>query len=524
VGRFHNELQTLSSTDFSTISRQWIGYDPTPDEIVNGRKFMYGGFTSSHGDQACASCHVFGDTDGLAWDLGDPFGAFVPPPGGNPLGLQGFHPMKGPLITQSLRGMGGTGPLHWRGDRDNFAAFNSAFLSLMGRAAPLADSEMTAFADFTLPMVYPPNPRQLLDRTMPDAPLGEGSALRGQNFFLNTVVDSGMVCADCHTASSFGPGTNGAMIRAVHIDQAQDLKVPHLRNLYKKTSFLDQPSAQNKRGFGYSHNGAVDLTSNFDHGPGFSYGPDSATAADNRRDLTAFLNAFDTGLAPSVGFQLTFDGTNNSDPTALLTLDTLTAQVAATNCDLVAHGRVGGQARTWQYVGGGEWKPGKALESNVTTSNLIALAGLGSEITVTGVPPGSGVRMGLDRDRDTYFDGDELDAGSDPGNPASTPLNVSVTPRGGLPTRLVSIGPNPFRASTEVAFTMAKAGRVDLEVFDVLGRQVRSIARSRWFEAGPQSLRWDGRDDGGREAMAGVYFLRMRTESGQWSRPVIRVR
>ncbi|MEO5619168.1 MAG: hypothetical protein ABIS67_15465, partial [Candidatus Eisenbacteria bacterium] len=440
VGRYRNELQTMTSDIFRSMEKQRIGFDPTPDVIVNGRKFMYGGFTSSHGDQACASCHVFGDTDGLSWDLGDPNGAFVPP-GGSPPGLLGFHPMKGPLITQTLRGMGGTGPLHWRGDRNNFAAFNNAFLTLLGRAAPLADSQMTAFADFVLPMAYPPNPRQHLDRTFPDAPLGEGSALRGQNFFVSTAVDSGMVCADCHTTASFGSGTNGAMIRAAHIDQAQDLKVPQLRNLYKKTNFLDQPAAQNKRGFGYSHNGSVDLTSNFDHGPGFSYGPDSAASADNRRDLGAFLNAFDTGLAPAVGYQLTFDGTNNSDPTTLARLDTLSAQVTATNCDLVAHGRVDGAARSWQYLGGGLWKPSKASLGNVTTANLIALAGLGTEVTVTGVPPGSGVRMGLDRDRDTYLDSDETEAGSDPGNPLSTPLNVSVGPGTTMPTRLATIGP-----------------------------------------------------------------------------------
>ena len=140
----------------------------------------------------------------------------------------------------------------------------------MGRPAALADSQMTAFADFAMPMVLPPNPHEHLDRTMPDAPPGEGSALRGQAFFTSTVVDSGMMCADCHTAASFGPGTNAQMVRAVHLGSAQDLKVPHLRNLYKKTFFLDQPGAQNKRGFGYSHNGSVDVTSNFDHGPGFS--------------------------------------------------------------------------------------------------------------------------------------------------------------------------------------------------------------------------------------------------------------
>src|SRR4029453_11069150 len=55
VGRYHNQLQTLSTADFSQVGMTSIGFDPTPDVIVNGRKFFYGGFTSGHGDQACAT-------------------------------------------------------------------------------------------------------------------------------------------------------------------------------------------------------------------------------------------------------------------------------------------------------------------------------------------------------------------------------------------------------------------------------------------------------------------------------------
>ena len=42
-------------------------------------------------------------------------------------------------------------------------------------------------------------------------------------------------------------------------------------------------------------------------------------------------------------------------------------------------------------------------------------------LTFTCTPPGSGVRIGLDRDLDGFYDGDELAAGSDPANPLSTP-------------------------------------------------------------------------------------------------------
>ena len=115
-------------------------------EIVNGRRFFYGGFTSGHGEHACATCHVFGDFDNLAWDLGDPTGNMDPPPPGmlDPL-LEGFHPMKGPMTTQSLRGLPNTFRFHWRADRANLAAFNPAF--------GVVDGDVVWVADWSAPQV-----------------------------------------------------------------------------------------------------------------------------------------------------------------------------------------------------------------------------------------------------------------------------------------------------------------------------------------------------------------------------------
>src|SRR2546430_15826133 len=82
-------------------------------------------FTSSRGDSACASCHIFGDFDGLAWDLGDPDNSEIanngiftvtPAQAGSPVSVN-FRPMKGPMTTQSLRGLDNHGAMHWRGDR-----------------------------------------------------------------------------------------------------------------------------------------------------------------------------------------------------------------------------------------------------------------------------------------------------------------------------------------------------------------------------------------------------------------------
>ena len=516
VGRYHNQLQTLSTADFSQVALASIGFDPTPDEIVNGRKFFYGGFTSAHGDQACASCHVFGDTDGIAWNLGEPSGAFIP---GTPP-LHGFDPMKGPLMTQSLRQIANTGVLHWRGDRADFAAFNPAFVSLMGRSTSLPDSEMTALTDFVMSLTYPPNPNQHLDRTFPDAPAGQPSAERGRQFFFNTPVDTGgLTCASCHTAAGFAPGTNGTMIPYERLGEFQDFKVPQLRNLYTKTGFRDSAGAVNKRGFGYTHDGSVDRLIAVHDSAGFDFGSPQAVADANRRDLAAYLLAFDTGIAPAVGVQVTFNGTSN--PTGEARLDSLIQQASAGNCDLFAKGRIGGQPRGWLY--GGWWRPDKSTEAVLTKYQLLALAGLGSELTFTAVPTGAGTRMGIDRDRDGALDGDELDAATDPGDPASFPApTADVAPGGaGGAFGLRSVRPNPFRSNAEIEFSLGRAGAVDVVVYDILGRQVRSLARAQRMDPGPHVVRWDGRGTDGNRIGAGVYFVRVRTEAGSYTRPLV---
>jgi YVTN family beta-propeller protein len=519
IGRFHNQLQVLSTANFASLAVVPIGFDPTPDAIVNGRKFFYGGFTSGHGDQACASCHLFGDMDNLAWELGNPLGTMAPAPPNqtDPL-LQGYHPMKGPMVTQSLRGLPNTGLFHWRGDRADLGAFNPAFVSLMGRAAQLPDSEMSAFADFVLPLVYPPNPNENLDRTMPDAPADQPSALRGQTFFMNTAVDGPLRCVDCHALPT---GTNGQVIDHFALQEAQDMKVPQLRNLYKKSGFKDTIGVVNKRGFGYTHDGSIDNLFDFLKFPGFNFGSPASVADANRRDVERFLLDFDTGLAPAVGCQITFDGGNNGDATLNARLDTLVAQANGGHCDLIAKGRVGVTPRGWLYQGGA-WKSDVATDAPLARATLIALASAGHQVTITGVPAGSGTRMGIDRDRDGFLDGDELAAGTDPGDPASHP-SVSVLGAPPAPIGLRAVRPNPFRVSTAIDFALARPGVVEVAVYDVLGRRTRDLVARGPMAAGAHSATWSGDTDGGRPAAPGVYFVRLEIDGRAWRRAVVRM-
>src|SRR5437870_2379623 len=149
-----------------------VGFNPEPDTVRNGRRFLYDTSLSAHGDLSCASCHQNGHRDGLAWDLGDPQGQVQTVAGGLLGTVSNFHPMKGPMTTQSLRGIIGNEPLHWRGDRASLANFNPAFMSLLGGPRELTADEMTAFTEFTQTLTYPPNPNQNLDRTFPTPATG----------------------------------------------------------------------------------------------------------------------------------------------------------------------------------------------------------------------------------------------------------------------------------------------------------------------------------------------------------------
>lgn len=520
LGRFRGELQTLYLGSLGSVAVTDQGFDPTPDEIVNGRGWFYGGRTSGHGDQSCATCHLFGDMDQLAWDLGDPLGNFEPaPPGQLDPFLVGFHPMKGPMVTQTLRSMR-FGKLHWRGDREDLAAFQPAFVSLLGRGAVLADSEFAAFTAFASALKFPPNPNRYLDNALRDAPPGQPSAVRGESFFMNTPVDGSLRCMQCH--SPLDGGAN-SLISAVTLQAAQDMKIPHLRNLYMKTGFRDSAGVVNKRGFGFTHDGAYDNLMTFLRIPLFTFSG-SALAADNtRRDLEAFLLSFNTSMAPAVGALVTLDATNRTAPAVLARVDTLTGQSAAANCDVIAKGRIAGVPRGWVYVGGGLWRADRVAEAQRTTAQLVTLADAASELTVMGVPVGSGIRFGIDRDRDGFLDGDERLALSDPANPASTPGNVAVQPAGTRASGLRDARPNPFTATTELEFVLARRCAVDLVVHDVLGREVRVLVRGEIREAGAQHATWDGRRTDGSAVRAGVYFVRLRADGGAWTRAVARM-
>jgi len=74
--------------------------------------------------------------------------------------------------------------------------------------------------------------------------------------------------------------------------------------------------------------------------------------------------------------------------------------------------------------------------------------------------------------------------------------------------------PNPFNPETRIAFALPSAGEIRLAIYNVLGREVRTLVSSH-MEAGQHTAVWDSRDNAGAAAASGVYFYRL--EAGGYS-------
>jgi hypothetical protein len=427
---------------------------------------------------------VFGDFDGLAWDLGDPDGVPVASPDDvltPPFAVipnDDFHPLKGPMTTQSLRGMANHGPMHWRGDRTGFddapaniqpdtglfdenrafLEFNEAFVGLNGRDAELPSAEMQAFADFALQITYPPNPIRNLDNSLTP------SQQRGQDHFLNaiSVLLNGdeLTCTSCHVFdldgnAEFGVarpgffGSNGLglvegddFLDLANGNDLQHIKAPHFRNAYQKVgmfgnSFLPNtaPHQDNNhqgdqiRGFGYLHDGSTDTIFRFMQLIGFSdlvspegfgFGPEGDPL---RRDVENFLFAFDSNMAPIVGQQITLTAGNAAVVGDRIDLLIERAGSAYTprgpECELVVTTRPQVREIGYLYIEADDVfvssDPGQPALSDAELRARAAVAPL----TYTCVPLGSGRRVALDADLDGCFDLAELEHGSDPRDAAS---------------------------------------------------------------------------------------------------------
>lgn len=505
--RFDNGISVIDLENGTEVEHIAM-HNPEPESIVRGRAVLYDAQrTSSNGEASCAGCHIFGDQDSLAWDLGDPDLANKRNPidinlehtiewdciydGPDSLGclasqvLNGdgdgrtLGSMKGPMTTQTLKGLSNSGHMHWRGDRAvgyfgthsgdeyderlSFKNFIVAFEGLNGmdialpenvdannkpEAVMTLEQDIEHFTDFMLQVALPPNPIRGLDNTL--SPL----ARKGSQFFHGARRSDGLAfdvsgqqdgftCEGCHRLDP-GQGFFGTDGNGGHTTENQITKTPQLRTAYTKVGmfglpnragFLPSDTRQHQgeqiRGFGVLHDGATDTFFNFLKGAVFDNGesddgggtdinegmvgiPDDAT----RRGLEQYMFEFDSDLAPIVGQQMTLTRYVNFDAYERLAL---LEQRAATpfvskilggnvrECELVAKVVVDGQERGWLYnPETRRYQPDSVKDHDIGRFAIRRMAFFrGQEVTFTCVPPGSGVRMALDRDLDGVLDGDE---------------------------------------------------------------------------------------------------------------------
>ena len=324
LNRLSNSISVLDlqrGTQIQEVEMQ----DPTPQEVREGRGYLFDAKLSGNGTVSCASCHIDGDRDGLAWELGDPGGELFNDGSANPL-----HPMKGPLMTQTLRGLAGDRIFHWRADRPGLTAFNGSFPNLMGGAL-LAEEDMQLFADYMKSIRFGSNPLA-----------GNAEAIQGADIFNSrrAIAREGknvFRCVDCHKRSS-GSGSAGfsGLI-------GQSPKAAQLRGLNERLVFQGD---RRVNGFGFGADGSKESL--------FEFLSDShrfeELSAQDKKALESFLLRFPTETPAIVGKTITLSSEQVKDAAKLQAVTVLLADADNAGCGVQLTGRLNGSALQHTYL------------------------------------------------------------------------------------------------------------------------------------------------------------------------------
>jgi hypothetical protein len=89
-----------------------------------------------------------------------------------------------------------------------------------------------------------------------------------------------------------------------------------------------------------------------------------------------------------------------------------------------------------------------------------------------------------------------------PANPGPAPRDVPTS------FALEQNRPNPFAVRTTIGFALPRASDALIEVFDLAGRRLQTLARGT-LDAGYHSVDWDRRDGGGNLVGPGIYLYRL---------------
>jgi PKD repeat protein len=80
--------------------------------------------------------------------------------------------------------------------------------------------------------------------------------------------------------------------------------------------------------------------------------------------------------------------------------------------------------------------------------------------------------------------------------------------------------PNPFNPNTTIKFSLPASGHIDLSVYNLLGRKVKTLVDD-YCESGQYEISWDATDAGGNKVSSGVYFYRIQAGDYTQTRKMI---
>ena len=109
-----------------------------------------------------------------------------------------------------------------------------------------------------------------------------------------------------------------------------------------------------------------------------------------------------------------------------------------------------------------------------------------------------------------YYSYALIEGGTETVRSPETEVTVGAVPS--MMTRLLPNVPNPFNPMTRVRFELEASQQIQVAVFDLSGRHIRTLVDGT-LGAGPHERVWDGRDDLGRQAPSGAYYVRLVTSS-----------
>ena len=447
--RLDNSFSVIDPTTGILTAQVQLPNDPTPNEIREGRQFLYSNRFSIDGSVSpatggfvsCAVCHVDGRTDGLPWDLGDVNAGpaiqawFHDQNGQNLTTMPKFPPEKGPMVTQTLQGLvnyliedpfqfaGTNAPYHWRGDKADFTDFNEAFVNLQRMAnintpadpKGISAGDMIKYRRFVNTILYPPNPEQALDRVTPGTlgvnpnnPLQASGGKLGAMLYHDFPMAGLRGCVDCHTLpdGSSNTSTCAFLVNStisggpaqVHPFETAAIRGIAQREMARHPDFTMTLSSVTASS-GLLHPGDPLFFTSFSintfiHSTFGMPGPTQADVDAQHAALTQFVRQFDTGTAPLAGFAYTVDPTANPLDSGLnqVAFNLGEAQVAEANIGLGVYTRQNGVVRGYWFdttVTPPAYRE-EGTNNLITRQALLALSvGAGNVVIAQGTPLGT---------------------------------------------------------------------------------------------------------------------------------------